>query len=89
MENCILCLDSEVENRGLHVLSTAQADAESSAFIKNARSLYIETMLSGMWYDVYQQKMSQNAIKTGCPSDSSLFLNVSFFTVKSTGPPFY
>lgn len=30
LENCTLCLDSEVETRSLHVSSTAQADAESS-----------------------------------------------------------
>lgn len=29
-DNCTLCLDSEVEDSCLHVLSTAQADAESS-----------------------------------------------------------
>lgn len=30
LENCTFCLDSAVEFRCLHVLSTAQADAESS-----------------------------------------------------------
>lgn len=30
LEKCTLCLGSELETRGLHVLSTAQAHAESS-----------------------------------------------------------
>lgn len=36
LEICTLCLDSEVESRHLHVLSTAQADAESSVTVQGS-----------------------------------------------------